>query len=163
MDETEEERLNAIERKILQKYGTASGGSQNVGLSSRSIEEVTTLAGYTAPNQQATTDVLVPSAEGQSASNKISICSHCAGVGKLYESMAVCGPEGIRRVLESCCTTCKGMCYITKGEVLNSHELYVSFVTESDILLQDQTSLRTRKEVPKWSVQSKFPCVAADG
>ena len=112
MDETENERLNAIERKILQKYGSTSSASQNPNLSS---QEVTTLLSQS--DLKAASDMLVPSAEEQSASSKISICSHCAGVGKMYESVAVSGPEGIRRVLESCCTICDGLCYITKGEV----------------------------------------------
>jgi hypothetical protein len=115
-DETENERLNAIERKILQKYGSTSSGSQKTNLNS---QEVATLMSQSAPNlkEACEHDMLVPSAEEQSASSKISICSHCAGVGKMYESVAVSGPEGIRRVLESCCTICDGLCYITKGEV----------------------------------------------
>ena len=114
--ETENERLNALESRILQKYGATSADLQNTNLSSICSPAATTPVDHSSPNLQAT-GAEVLSAGEQSASSKISICSHCAGVGKLYESMAVGGPEGIRRVLESCCTACNGMCYITNEEV----------------------------------------------
>jgi hypothetical protein len=117
VNETENERLDAIERKILQKYGATSASSRNPNLSSPCFEEDSTLGVHSAPNLHVESNKYLPSAEEQSASSKISICSHCAGVGKIYERMAVGGPEGICRVLESCCTVCDGMCYITNGEV----------------------------------------------
>ncbi len=107
------DELKDIEQKILKKYGSSASGLKDFGnLSSELLRSFEPLS-----DSERGTGLGFETEYAESC--PISICTECGGSGKTYETLTIGQPGGIRRVIESCCTLCKGQSYISTIEVRN--------------------------------------------